>query len=131
MAWFKSRKPGVELIRAIARGNVGEIAPLLRQQDFTLIEAADAAGGGGKAAMTAEFDDYPVLVAFTTGAHAAAFAGANRDLLDPDGTMPAFVVSGTNLLAYLPDGFGVVLNPESNDEAAIPPQMIGQIKNAP
>src|SRR5687767_7133708 len=121
MAWFKGPNKGAaNLFDAIAQGDAGEIARFVKQQDFTLIEVASDESGG-KGAFTAEFDGYPVMVAFTSDKHAGDFAANNPDLLSDDGTLPAFVVSGTNLLAYLPPGMGVVLNPESDDEAAVPP----------
>src|SRR5688500_1441567 len=101
------------LFDALAQGNAAEVARLLAEQEVTLIETpSDAAGAKG--AFIAEFNDYPVLVAFTSTDHAATFAAANPDLLGEDGGLPAFVVSGSVLLRYLPEGIGVVLNPQTN-----------------
>jgi hypothetical protein len=129
MAWFGKSKPSSagNLFGAIDRGTAAEIAGALAQQDFTLIEMTNDEDGS-KGAFTGEFEDYPVLVAFTSQDHAADFAGANEDLLDANGEMPAFVVRGKDLLRYLPDGMGVVFNPESAEEKVIPPQLVGQIK---
>jgi hypothetical protein len=44
--------------------------------------------------------------------------------------MPAFVVGGTDLLRYPPEGFGVVFNPESAEENLIPPALVEQVKAA-
>jgi hypothetical protein len=44
-------------------------------------------------------------------------------------TAVAFVVTGRNLLAYLPVECGVLLNPESDDSAVLPPSLVDEIKN--
>ena len=129
MSWFGKSKQCASLFDAIAQSNAAEIARFLAQEEFTLVEEVSQEDGS-KGAMIAEFDDFPVLVAFTSNDHAAEFAGGNPDLLAHDGSLPAFVVGGTDLLRYLPDGFGVVFNPESAEENVIPPDLVRQVKSA-
>jgi phage FluMu protein Com len=117
------------LVRAVGRGNAVEVAKLLRRQDFTIIEATEESDGGGKAAVMAQVDGFSVLVAFTSRGHAERFAGAVPGMLGDDGTMPAFVVAGKDLLTYLPDGHGVLLNPETEDAAVVPPDLVDEIKS--
>jgi hypothetical protein len=133
MSWFSKSKQCSSLFEAIAQNNAAEVARFLSQAEFTLIETTDdgggGGGGGGKGAMVAEFDDVPVLVAFTSNDHAAKFAGANRDLLDASGELPAFVVGGNALLMYLPDGVGAVFNPESAQEQMMTPKLVRAVKS--
>ena len=126
MSWFSKSKACSSLFDAIAKNNAAEVARFLSQEQFTLVETADDADG--KAALIGEFNDVPVLVAFTSNDHAAKFAGANRDLLDANGELPGFVVGGTDMLMYLPDDVGVVFNPESSEEAMITPKLVREVK---
>ena len=114
------------VVQAVARGKATEIARFIRKQDFTLIETPAISSG---AALMGEVNDFPVMVAFTSRDHAMGFAGAMPDLLDADGSMPIFDVAGKDLLTYLPEGCGVLLNPESEDSAVIPPSLVDRIKS--
>ncbi len=123
-----AQTPSESLVQAVARGDASEIAGFIDKQNFTVIEVSEASDGGGKAALTAEVDDFQVLVAFTSKDHAGRFAGATPELLDVDGSMSAFDVTGSALLTYLPEDCGVLLNPESDDCVVLPPSLIEQIK---
>jgi DNA-directed RNA polymerase subunit RPC12/RpoP len=115
---------------AVDRGDAAEIARLFLKRDLTLVKAPDDSGDGGASALTAEIDETPMVVAFTAEEPIRAFAEAVPDLLDADGTLPAFGVSGADFLSNLPDGFGVLLNPESDDSTVIPPDLIAAAKQA-
>jgi hypothetical protein len=80
-------------------------------------------------AMVLEVDDFPALAAFTSEECAGNFAAANLDLCGDDGTVPGFVVDGQALLEYLPAGYGLILNPETDNEChVLPPNLTEQIK---
>jgi hypothetical protein len=128
MSWFSKPKKCANLFDAIAQANAAEVARFLSQADFTLIEGA-VNDDGSKGAVTGEVNDFPVLVAFTSNDYAAQFAGANDDLLDENGDLPAFVVGGSDLLRYLPEGFGIVFNPESDNEKVIAPKLVRDVRN--
>ncbi|HXG12844.1 MAG TPA: SseB family protein [Gemmataceae bacterium] len=121
-ARLHSRDP---VVQAVASGKVDEIACRIRELDFTLIETPEVASG---AALMAETDDFPVMVAFTSMNHAKQFASAVPGMLDADGSMPAFVVAGKDLLTYLPEGCGVLLNPESEDSTVLSPELVEEIR---
>lgn len=117
-------------VEAVVAGNLAEVARLLPQVEFTVAEAPDDSDDDGKAALLVEVDDVPAMVAFTSNEHAQAFAESGCVQLDDDDSMPAFVVSGEDLLADLPEAFGLLLNPESEDCIVLTPEQIGQIRSA-
>ena len=69
-----------------------------------------------------------MLVAFTANDHATNFARENEGLLDANGELAALVVGGTDLLMYLPEGVGVVFNPDSAQESIMPPRLVAEVK---
>jgi hypothetical protein len=112
-----SREPA-----AIAQALLGEEFTLIREWDEGV--ADDEFGG-----MVLEVDDYPALVAFTSEECAGNFAAANLDLCGDDGTVSGFVVEGKALIDYLPTGYGLILNPETDDEChVLPPDLTEQVK---
>ena len=127
-----SESPGAQpsaasLFAAIEADDVARIAASFLTQSFTLFDVTEEtaeASDDETAALTAEVEDFPVLVAFTSESHASDFAGAMPDLFETDADVPAFIMHGGNLLAHLPEGFGILLNPESDDCYVLPPDMV-------
>ena len=115
------------LFDAIEQGDAARVAQMMVPQSFTLLEVADDTSEDEYAALTAEVDDYPLLVAFTSDDCAGEFAGAMPDLFEGDGDVPGFVVVGANLLTHLPDGFGVLLNPETENCCILPPELVDDV----
>ena len=103
-----------------AEVNVAEIAELF-QQDLILVETPNSSDEG-TAALMAEVDGFPVLVAFTSTDHVRQFASSMPDMLDAEGELTTFVVSGSDFLSKLPDEFGVLANPETDDSESFPSQ---------
>jgi hypothetical protein len=118
------------LIDAAIADDAAEIAKLLRQVEFMVAEAPEESDGDDKAGLVVEVDNFPAMAVFTSDEHARTFAETDPDLLDADGTMPAFVVPGTDLLAYLPEEFGLLLNPESDECAVVSPDLMMRVRNA-
>lgn len=119
-----------DLQAAIERRSAVDIARCVLAQEFTLIEddeegmSDDAVG-----AMILEVDGFPALLAFTSEECAGNYVDTTPDLVGPDGTVPGFVVEGENLLTYLPEGYGLILNPETDDECQVlPPDLAAEVK---
>ena len=115
------------LFDAIEQGDAARVAKMMVPQSFTLLEVADDTSEDEYAALTAEVDDYPVRVAFTSDDYAGEFAGAMPDLFEGEEDIPGFVVEGSNLLAHLPEGFGVLLNPETENCHILPPELVDEV----
>jgi hypothetical protein len=131
MSSFMGESPA-DLHEAIASGNPSAIAQSMKRLDFTLIEEWDddvEMEDGAKGAMILEVDGYPALLAFTSQQCAGDFVAAMPDLVGDDGTAPGFVVGGDSLFEYLPDGYGLILNPETEKECEVlSPDLAAQIK---
>jgi len=131
MSHLPNGKPG-NLHEAIAQGNPAEIARAMKNHDFTLIEDWDEdeeMEEGDRGAMIVEVNDFPALLAFTSEECAGNFVATTPELLGDDGSVPGFVVTGDNLFGYLPDGYGVILNPETEEECEVlPPDLAARIK---
>jgi hypothetical protein len=126
------RGPSATLSQALERGDPAEIARFILKQDFTLLESIEHSDEDGKAAQMVEVDDFPAMLAFTSEDRAAQFAGAAPEMveLDEDGNVLGLVVGGESLLEHLPEGCGVLLDPESDETAVLPPTLVEQIKRA-
>lgn len=118
------------LAKALDESDAAEAARLIVQQEFTLIELPDESDEEGFAAVTAEVDDQPALIAFTSGDHAGVFVGSVPEMAGDDGDVPGFIVEGKELLQYLSDGLGLLLNPESDDSYFLRPEFIEEIEEA-
>jgi hypothetical protein len=115
------------LIEAIHQGDIAVIAREMHRRDFTLIQDSAVSAEEGMAPLIMEVEGFPALVAFSSQEHAMRFVGAEPELLN-EGSVTTFVVSGEHLLAGQPEGFGVVLNDESEDSAVLPPDLMEKIK---
>ncbi|MGI8980624.1 MAG: hypothetical protein ACR2FY_15455 [Pirellulaceae bacterium] len=115
---------------AIAGGDSAEIARYMLAQDFTLVEEYDdEVLEENVGAMILEVDGFPALVAFTSEECAGNFVDTTPDLVGSSGTMPGFVVGGDSVFEYLPEGYGLILNPETEVEChVLPPDLAAQIK---
>jgi hypothetical protein len=118
-----------ELATAVENGDAAAVAQWFVERNVTLVETPQNSDDDSKAALTAELDDFAVLVAFSSDEHVAVFAGQMPEVLAADGKLPAFVVFGPSFLATLPDGFGVLLNPETDDCVVIAPDLMRQAKD--
>ncbi len=78
-------------------------------------------------ALTAEIGDFEVIVAFTTEENAGAFVREMGELFEDEEGVDGVVVEGDALLEYLPEGFGLLLNPEIEDAAVIDPALAAEI----
>jgi len=101
---------------AIEAKDAAALRALILASDFILInvpgEDDDEEGMG---ALTADIDDTPVLVAFSTEDHAGTFVGAMSDMFDEVDEVHGFLVEGDALLEYLPEDYGLLIDPETDD----------------
>ena len=117
------------IIEALAQDNQSEIARLFPAHSFTLIELADESEDeGGMAALTAEVEDFLVLVVFTSNEHVEQFAEKVPDMFESEDEIPGFTANGTELMNCLPDDFGILFNPESSDCFVLSPAVIEQLR---
>ena len=116
-----------ELFDAIAQGNTTRIAELLPPMSFTLFDVSEDPDSEELDTLTAQVDDFDVLVAFSSDDHAGMFAGVVPDLFETDDDIPAFIVDGGTLISNVPEGCGVLLNPETDDCYVLSPDMVAAV----
>lgn len=101
---------------AIEAKDADVLRTLILAGEFILINVqSEEDDEEGMGALTADIDDTPVLVAFSTEEHAGAFVGAMSDMFDEADEVHGFLVEGDALLEYLPDDYGLLIDPETED----------------
>lgn len=118
----------LSLEEAVEKQDAREVARFIHGLQFTLIQVEPESASDAVAPMMAEIDDFPVVVAFESLAHAQQFAAAMPELFDGDGSIPGFVVEGVDLMKPLPAGCGLLLNPETDDCVVFPPGLVDEVR---
>ncbi|TWU45197.1 hypothetical protein Q31b_03680 [Novipirellula aureliae] len=113
---------------AIADRNASRIRSLLLELQFVLINIEDdEEDEESMGALTAEINEEEVLVAFTSEENAGIFVEEMSDLFTELDEVQGFVVDGETLLDYLPEDFGLLLDPETEDALTIDAALVGEI----
>jgi excinuclease UvrABC helicase subunit UvrB len=81
----------------------------------------------GSGALTAEIDGEDALVVFTNETLAGQFVKEQEDLFEDSEEVEGLVVDGEALLEYLPEGFGMLIDPEVEESAMIEPELAAQV----
>lgn len=100
---------------------------LILDQQFVLIsinEDEDEDDADAMGAITAEVEDYEVLVAFTSESLAEEFINVMGDMFGENDQVQGFIVEGDALLEYLPENYGLLLNPETDHTALVEPTLV-------
>lgn len=118
------------LMAALEGGNPQEIIRAMLKHDFTLIRDGDEDMSeddfGG---LILEVEGFPALVAFTSAECAGNYVATEPELIGEDGTVPGFVVEGKSILDNLPEGYGLLLNPETDEQChVLSPDFIEELK---
>ena len=118
-----------ELFDAITQRDAVLARSLILANEFVLISISDGEDDDEEnvGALTAEIGDFDVLVAFTSEQNAGAFVGEMDDLFEDEEGVDGVVVEGDALLEYLPDGFGLLLNPETDNASVVDPALAAEI----
>ncbi|TWT81002.1 hypothetical protein CA13_24490 [Planctomycetes bacterium CA13] len=113
---------------AIADRDVSKIRTLILGLQFVLINIDDdEEDDESMGALTAEVEEEEVLVAFTSEEHAGQFVEEMGDLFTELDEVQGFIVDGETLLDYLPEEFGLLLNPETDEKQIIDGGLVSEI----
>lgn len=96
---------------------------LIRGGEFTLFEIEEESDDEESAAMTAECDGRMMLVAFSSREAATTFANVMSEEFG-DEEITGLDIDGENLLVNLPEGLGILLDPESDGCYEIPVELL-------
>ena len=119
-----------QFAEAVLRRDVATLWDCLRGREFLLIsvqEEDDPDSEEEVGALTADVDGHPALVAFSSQENAEAFISAVDDLFDESDEVEGFFVPGEMLLDYLPDGYGMLFDPETDDAVLVDESLAGEL----
>jgi hypothetical protein len=119
------------LMTTIVDRDAAAIRRQIIQREFILINVSDGEDddddGEEMGALTAEIDDFDVLVVFTSEEHAGRFVEGMGELFEEEDEVTGFVVDGNALLEYLPESYGLLINAESDGAQVIDPLLLGEV----
>ena len=114
---------------AIADRDAAAIRKEMAGAEYVLISMSDGTEDeeDGSGALTAEIDGDDALVVFTSEALAGEFVKEQEDLFEDSEEVEGLVVEGEALLEYLPEGFGMLIDPEVEESAMIDPALATEV----
>ena len=117
------------LLDAIADRDAAAIRKEMAGAEYVLISMSDGTEDeeDGSGALTAEIDGEDALVVFTTEALAGEFVKEQEDLFEDSEEVEGLVVEGEALLEYLPEGFGMLIDPEVEESAMIDSALAAEV----
>jgi hypothetical protein len=117
--------PSPNVHDAILNGNVPDIHSKILASDFILLSTSKAGENDEEnvGALTAEVEEVEVLVAFTTEENAKTFVNEMADLFSEDESVDGILVDGAAMLEYMPEGYGLLLDPELDPSSLMAPDV--------
>lgn len=114
---------------AITEGNVPELHTKILASEFVLLSTSKSEDSEDEniGALTAEIQDFEVLVAFTSEENAGNFVQEMSELFAEDESVDGILVEGAAMLEYLPEGYGLLLDPELENTSIMEPRMTADI----
>jgi hypothetical protein len=121
-----------KLFAAIDERDAAQVRSLILANEFVLISVSEGEDDDEEnvGALTAEIGEFDVLVAFTSEQNAGVFVGEMGELFEDEEGVDGVVVDGEALLEYLPDGFGLLLNPEVEDASIVDPTLAAEVASS-
>ncbi|MGI9470526.1 MAG: SseB family protein [Rubripirellula sp.] len=118
-----------ELHAAITAGDLPKLRESVLAGEFVLLSTSksDEDEDENMGALTAEIDEFEVLVAFTSEANAELFVREMGELFSDDESVDGVVVEGQAMLDYLPDGYGLLIDPEMENTSVLDPKMTAAV----
>ena len=117
------------LIAAINDRDADQLRSLILAREFVMISVSgnEDDDDNSVGALTAELGDFEVLVVFTSEQNAGVFVREMSDLFENEEEVDGVVVDGDAVLEYLPEGYGILLDPEIEDVSLIDPTLAAEI----
>ena len=119
-----------DLNAAIDQRDAGLVRQQVLAREFILINILDEEeeeDDEQMGALTAAIDDFEALVAFTSEENAGNFVQSQGEMFQDDDEVQGFLVEGDALLEYLPESFGLLINPETDEAKVIDPAFAGEV----
>ena len=121
--------PTPNVHKAITNGDVPEIHSEILASEFILLSTSKAGESEEEniGALTAEVEDIEVLIAFTSEDNAKAFVNEMDNLFAEDESVDGILVNGSAMLEYMPDGYGLLLDPELEPCSLMKPELTASV----
>lgn len=121
--------PNPHVHEAITNGNVPDIHSKIIASEFILLSTSKPGENEEESvgALTAELEEVDVLIAFTTEENAKAFVDVMDDLFAADESVDGILVNGSAMLEYMPDGYGLLLDPEIEPCSLLSPDVTASV----
>ena len=116
-----------KLIAAINERDASQVRSLILGREFVMINISGDDDDDNVGALTAELGDFEVLVVFTSEQNAGVFVQEMGELFENEEEVDGVFVEGNAVLESLPEGFGVLLNPETESAIVIDPTLTAEI----
>ncbi|NNE00176.1 MAG: hypothetical protein HKN47_22885 [Pirellulaceae bacterium] len=129
----ESPDTSADLLDSIIAGDTDKTRSLFLDAEFIMIKVSEPDEQDDEehvGALTANVDDMDVLIVFTNEEHAGNFVQTMGELFDESDEIEGFFVDGGAVLEYLPDGFGLLINPESDDSAVMQNAMLDELRTS-
>ena len=118
----------IKLIAAINERDASQVRSLILAREFVMISiSGEQEDDDNVGALTAELGDFDVLVVFTSEQNAGVFVREMGELFENEEEVDGVFVEGNAMLEYLPDGFGILLDPEVEGVCVIDPTLAAEI----
>ena len=125
-----SSEKTTQLMAAIEERDAATIHSLVMKMEFVLINIRSGEDDEDVTTLTADVDDFDVIVAFTSEKLAGDFVKSMDEIFDDAESVDGIVVEGETMLDYLPEEIGLLINPEDDDSAVVDPELLGEVKAA-
>ena len=117
-----------EISDAVAERDAAKLRSLILTAEFVLLSVADEdEDDENVGALTAELEDFDVLVAFSSEKNAGDFVNEMSELFEDDEEVEGVVVEGEAMLEYLPEGFGLLIDPETEAACIVEPTLAAEL----
>ncbi|MCI0357928.1 MAG: hypothetical protein L0211_05495 [Planctomycetaceae bacterium] len=127
-SWERPMSGEEDLAEVLEEEDAAAIARWLAARDFWLVDDGLENDEGGTAALVLDVEGSPVVVVFTSEKHVSAYAQEKPEMFDDPQNIPGFVVEGRNVILNLPEGGGVLIDPATDDEQYLPPELVTKIR---
>jgi hypothetical protein len=118
-----------DLMAAITDRDAATVRQHFLNQQFILIsivEEEEEDEDDQVGALTAEINDFDVLVVFTSEETAEHFVQSMGDMFE-DQEVSGSIFEGETLLEYLPENFGLLIDAESKDSRVVDPLLVSEV----
>ena len=118
-----------ELITAINDRDATKLVALMQKAEFIMIRVGEEEEDDGSlGALTADVEDFDVLVTFTNQENGSRFISTMGDIFEEGEEVEGFFVDGSALLEYLPEDFGLLIDPENPTTTIIDPTLMKEVR---